>query len=296
MTAASLYLPVRVAALLLGMILLASAASPGARPASAASCQRVRRARAPRITAAQRRAIRGRHRAASPAEIAAWQRQTPPPLVLRPVGSSERFTLVPDDDAGTFSAAALGLAEQAFAYRVDGTTRAIHPRLLALVYETVRHFRVPYVHLVSGVRSGRPSSRHAQGRAIDMSLPGISDARLAAWLRPRGFVGVGIYPTSGFVHLDVRGRSYFWRDLSGPSERSRERPMLAPSCARYDRLARARGVEPVPDLHAGAADDGAEAEGDEVEAVTTDVIDGDAGGTDAGVAVLDAGGVDAGTP
>lgn len=186
---------------------------------------------------------------------------TPPPLVLRPVGAPTPFTLTPiDATAGSFDDAALAIARDALAYRVDGSTHDIHPRLLALVYAAVRHFRVPYVHVISGYRSGNPSSRHGQGRAIDLVLPGVTDTRLAAWLRPQGFVGVGIYPTSGFVHLDVRARSYFWRDASGPSERNRERPILRALGPRYDRAARARGVEPIPDLAEAGPELEAEAE------------------------------------
>jgi hypothetical protein len=34
-------------------------------------------------------------------------------------------------------------------------------------------------------------------------------------------VGVGFYPTSGFVHLDVRkGPSFYWVDRSGPGKPS----------------------------------------------------------------------------
>ncbi|MEZ4248989.1 MAG: hypothetical protein R3B99_12185 [Polyangiales bacterium] len=47
---------------------------------------------------------------------------------------------------------------------------------------------------------------------------------------PRGF-GVGYYPNSSFVHFDVRRRSAYWVDRSGPGE--------APEYVR-DRAARER--------------------------------------------------------
>lgn len=177
----------------------------------------------------------------------AWSRADPPPLVLVPVGRAERVALVPTSRRGGFDDAALARARAALAAR-SGATHDVHPRLLEILYRAVLHFRAPYVHVISGYRdSARPTSRHAQGRAIDFVLPGVSDRRLAAWLRPQGFVGVGIYPTSGFVHLDVRARSYFWRDASGPGQPNRERPMLLHLAARYDAAARLRGEEPVPD-------------------------------------------------
>jgi uncharacterized protein YcbK (DUF882 family) len=210
----------------------------------------------PRITAAQRRQIRRWHVRAPPAEIQVWSRRDPQPVVFRPIASRDRFELVPTAD-GSFDADALGRAELAFAYREDGSHRPVHPRLLELVHRAVRHFHAPYVYVISGYRSGNPRSRHAQGRAIDLVLPGVPDRRLAAYLRPQGFVGVGIYPTSGFVHLDVRARSYFWSDASGPGQRNRERRILRTLGPRFDRIARNLGAEPVPDLE--------EAEDDELE-------------------------------
>ena len=34
-------------------------------------------------------------------------------------------------------------------------------------------------------------------------VPGVKDEEVAKYARQTGFVGVGIYPTSGFVHVDV---------------------------------------------------------------------------------------------
>ena len=60
-----------------------------------------------------------------------------------------------------------------------------------------------------------------------------------------GFAGVGIYPVSGFVHVDVRERSYFWVDTSGPGKRSRVRGILADLAAKSDSQAIARGEHSV---------------------------------------------------
>lgn len=236
----------------------------------------VRRRFVPRLTAAQRRQIRRWHARATRAEIQVWSRRDPLPIVFRALTARDRFELVPDDAYGTFSGEALERAEQALAYREDGSHHAIHPRLLQLVHRAVRHFRAPWVWVISGYRGGNPRSRHAQGRAIDLVLPGVPDRRLAAYLRPQGFVGVGIYPTSGFVHLDVRARSYFWSDSSGPDQSNRERRILPTMGPRFDRIARNLGAEPVPDLVEATDDEELEAELEEGGApiaadLTTDV-------------------------
>ncbi|GEM_PF-836886 len=230
-------------------LLLAAVPGPSAEADRGVTCQRrgrARRVRRPRLTAAQRRAIRRRHARAPRTAIAAWLAHEPPPLVLRPVRGGSH-TLAPAGPEGGFEEAALALAAAALAHPDDGAEHPIEPRLVELVYDAVRHFRAPWVHVISGYRPGSATSRHAHGRAIDFVLPGVSDRRLAAWARRQGFVGVGIYPVSGFVHLDVRERSYFWTDSSGPSEANRERPVLRREWARADRDARRRGVEPTSD-------------------------------------------------
>lgn len=239
--------------------------------ARAARARATRRRVAPRITAAQRRQIRRWHVRAPRAEIQVWSRRDPQPIVFRPIASRDRFELVPGPD-GTFDAEALDRAELAFAYREDGSHRPVHPRLLQLVHRAVRHFHAPYVYVISGYRSGNPRSRHAQGRAIDLVLPGVPDRRLAAYLRPQGYVGVGIYPTSGFVHLDVRARSYFWSDASGPGQRNRERRILRTLGPRFDRIAHNLGAEPVPDIE-DAEDDELEESLDEAVAESIDAED-----------------------
>ena len=239
------------------------------------SCQHARRhprgrtarsgRRAPRrvrLTAAQRRMIRRWHRAPDRAARRAWSAQDPRPVVLAPIHGGPRTRLVPADDEGTFDAASMAQVALALASR-EGSTHPIHPRLVSLVQRAVQHFEAPYVHVVSGYREGNPSSRHGQGRAIDLVLPGVSDRRLATYLRTLGFVGVGIYPVSGFVHLDVRARSHFWSDGSGPSEGHRERPILGALAARMDAAARHRGEFVVPDVaHRSALEPGEAGEED----------------------------------
>lgn len=253
----------------------AEIAGPGADPV--ASCQRTRtrrRPRRPRLSAAQRRAIRRRHERAPRSVVAAWLRHDPPPLVLRPV-RGEVGSLTPASSEGGFDTVALAAAARALAHHEDGSEHPIEPRLIELVYQAARHFRAPYVIVISGYRPGRASSRHAHGRAIDLVLPGVPDRRLASWARRLGYVGVGIYPVSGFVHLDVRERSYFWSDASGPGEPHRERAILRTTWARADRDARRAGFEPTSDepirvareaerqrLTAAGADPDAELEGE----------------------------------
>ena len=57
-----------------------------------------------------------------------------------------------------------------------------------------------------------------KGLACDFRVEGVKTTELRDYLR-KAFdkVGVGYYPNSTFVHLDVRkDRSAFWIDYSGP--------------------------------------------------------------------------------
>ncbi|MFK5065634.1 hypothetical protein, partial [Klebsiella pneumoniae] len=60
--------------------------------------------------------------------------------------------------------------------------------------------------------------------------------------------GVGVYPASGFVHVDVRERSYFWLDSSAPGKRNRERGVHSDLAQRADAAALARGEHGLPSL------------------------------------------------
>jgi hypothetical protein len=169
-----------------------------------------------------------------------------PPLVLSPIGAhgGERVTLIPSTDAGGFSEEQQAQAARAFSPLGRKKPHPISPRLLDLVYRAMRHFDAPLVHLISGYRADRAGSRHTQGRAIDMVLPGISNEELAAYVRKFGFVGVGVYPKSGFVHLDVRDSSFFWLDQSLPNERCKPEPTLMGEAKAMDQHARDRGEQP----------------------------------------------------
>jgi uncharacterized protein YcbK (DUF882 family) len=100
------------------------------------------------------------------------------------------------------------------------------PRLMKLLYQTGHHWPGRRLEVVSGYRhpsvAKNPHSPHMQGLACDFRVEGVKTADLRDYLR-RSFdkVGVGYYPNSSFVHLDVRkDRSAFWIDYSGPGERA----------------------------------------------------------------------------
>ena len=99
----------------------------------------------------------------------------------------------------------------------------INERLIWHLYMVAQHFDAP-IEIVSGFRKEeRKTSRHKQGRAVDFRVKGVDPKTVWAFCKRFHPVGVGYYPTSRFVHLDVRKRTHYWIDDSGPGEEPRYR-------------------------------------------------------------------------
>ncbi len=187
-------------------------------------------------------ASRGWH-AATTSKTAPLDASGRPMLVLQALNMPDRATLTVNSNRGGFSAQELDRAAHVLRESYSGNEHPIDPRVLDLVYRIAVHFSAHEVRVISGYRTPKPGSHsnHGRGRAIDLVVPGTSDDEVAKFARDQGFVGVGVYPTSGFVHIDVRDRSYFWVDYSGPGKRNRARGILADLAAKSDARAVARG-------------------------------------------------------
>ena len=171
-----------------------------------------------------------------------------PMLTLTTINRGDTFSLPADGDDGGFSSADLDRTAHLLR-AAGGDEHPLDTRTLALVYRIQPHFAVPEIRVISGYRVPKPGSRsnHGKGRAVDMVVPGVPDEEVARFAREMGFVGVGVYPTSQFVHVDVRPRSYFWVDFSGPRMKNRERGILGDLATKSDAAAAARGqpsIEP----------------------------------------------------
>jgi uncharacterized protein YcbK (DUF882 family) len=173
-----------------------------------------------------------------------------PLLVLYSINTRDRVEMEAASDRGGFAASDLDRAAFVLREPSSGNEHPIEPRLVDLAYRLEVHFAAQEIRVISGYRTPRRrgGSNHGKGRALDVVVPGTSDAEVAQFARQLGFVGVGIYPTSGFVHLDVRDRSYFWSDASGPGRRNRARGILGDVAKDSDQKAFARGEHPTPPL------------------------------------------------
>ncbi len=95
-------------------------------------------------------------------------------------------------------------------------------RLIEMLARISDHFGGRVIHVVSGFRHAggytRETSQHTHGNALDIRIDGVPNTELRDYVRTFERVGVGYYPRSTFVHVDVRARSAYWVDWSRPGE------------------------------------------------------------------------------
>jgi len=202
-------------------------------------------------------ASRGWH-AVPPGKTAPVDAHGRPLLVLQGLNIPDHVELTARSDRGGFSAEDLDRAAHVMRDH-SGNEHPVDPRLVDMVYRLQTHFHAHEIRIISGYRTphGGATSNHGKGRAMDLVVPGASDEEVAKLAREEGFTGVGVYPVSGFVHVDVRERSYFWVDMSGPGKRNRTRGILADVAAKSDAQAMARGERSVGPFHVGSDVDAA---------------------------------------
>jgi uncharacterized protein YcbK (DUF882 family) len=136
---------------------------------------------------------------------------------------------------GSFDDAALAKLDELWRCPFTGEVRAVRTQLYEQLSRFYDHFGQKRIELVSGFRfAERDSSRHHHASAMDIRIPGISVRQMYKYAESLdlGDMGIGIYPVSGFIHVDYRApgeRSYRWTDYSGNSARSRTQRARKPT-------------------------------------------------------------------
>jgi LysM repeat protein len=104
-----------------------------------------------------------------------------------------------------------------------GKTKRIDSRLVKMIAQVSDVFGGRRIRVVSGYREHSHSSRsrHPEGKALDFSIHGVPNWAIRDYLREQPRLGVGFYPNSSFVHLDVRSKASYWVDMSAPGEAPR---------------------------------------------------------------------------
>lgn len=122
---------------------------------------------------------------------------------------------------GSFDEASLAKLDDMFRCVRTGEVRAVRRELYEQLSRIYDHFEGKEIQLVSGFRfAERNSSRHYHASAMDIRIPGVSINAMYKYAESLdvGGMGLGIYPTSQFIHVDFRAPgepSYRWTDYSG---------------------------------------------------------------------------------
>jgi len=127
---------------------------------------------------------------------------------------------------GSFDDAALAKLDDLWRDTRGGEVRAVRAELYEHLSRICDHYAGQRVDLVSGFRfHERDSSRHFHASAMDIRIKDVSIRDLYDFAETLdvgkdtdGALGIGIYPTSQFIHVDFRAPgepSFRWTDWSG---------------------------------------------------------------------------------
>ncbi len=106
--------------------------------------------------------------------------------------------------------------------RIAEGVRRLHPGLLRRLQRIGDAFEGHAIELMSGYRPGSAvTSRHHHARALDLAVEGVDREAVRDLVASFAGTGVGWYPNSVFVHVDVRERPAYWVDVSRPGEAPR---------------------------------------------------------------------------
>jgi len=149
------------------------------------------------------------------------RRMPPPPSgnlhLYRPVEDETLKVNIFNPD-GSYNVDAITVASHMLRCRRTDTEKPMEPRLLAILSHVFDHFGERRIDIVSGYRNQRKTtSYHFKATAADIRISGVPAARLKAFVETldAGGMGIGIYPVTGFVHIDVRPPpSYRWVDYA----------------------------------------------------------------------------------
>jgi uncharacterized protein YcbK (DUF882 family) len=120
------------------------------------------------------------------------------------------------------ASAPAGFRHTLYSWRT-GKESDIDPRLVATLIQVSDTFGGRTIRIASGYRehSFAKESKHLNGEACDFAVEGVPNEALRDYLLTLKSVGVGYYPNSSFVHLDVRAEKMTWVDTSAPGDAPR---------------------------------------------------------------------------
>lgn len=153
------------------------------------------------------------------AEIAAADARRPTGkkghFVVRSVNTGEEVEVRLDLASGEVEAPSYRSLRHLMRCQRTGAETPMDPRLIELLYRIAQRTR-QRIEIVSGFRAPMFSlatlSYHTRGMAADIRVPGMTPLMVRDLARAMGVKGIGYYPVSQFVHVDVRDEPQEWTD------------------------------------------------------------------------------------
>jgi uncharacterized protein YcbK (DUF882 family) len=152
----------------------------------------------------------------------AMRAKTPGVVHITRLATSEDFVIRVSSRRGHVAPVAQKTFERVMR-STSGLTHPPDPRLVALLGTVSNHFGSRRIEVISGYRPYSSTqytahSNHNIGHALDFRVVGVPNEVLRDYCKTLHNVGVGYYPNSTFVHLDVRESPATWIDYSKPGE------------------------------------------------------------------------------
>lgn len=138
-------------------------------------------------------------------------------LHLNVLGTGETLKVNIYNEDGSYNIESLKAVSQLLRCKRTDDVKDIEPRLMTVLSHVYDHYQKP-IEIVSAYRNQqRVTSFHYQASASDIRVPGVQPKKLRDFVDSldAGGMGVGLYPRSKFVHVDVRPLpSFRWIDYS----------------------------------------------------------------------------------
>jgi uncharacterized protein YcbK (DUF882 family) len=137
------------------------------------------------------------------------------------VNNGEKLEVVLDLGTGEMEEKSYRALRRIMRCQRTGAETPIDPRLIELLH-TIARRTGQKIMLVSGFRAPMFStaklSYHTRGMAADIRIPGMTPLMVRDLVIGMGVKGVGYYPVSQFVHIDVRDEKAYWIDSGAARE------------------------------------------------------------------------------
>jgi uncharacterized protein YcbK (DUF882 family) len=136
-------------------------------------------------------------------------------VVLHLVNTGEEVDVRLDLASGEVEPSSYRALRRLMRCQRTGAETPLDPRLIELLYRISQRTHTK-IEIVSGFRAPMFSlatlSYHTRGMAADIRIPGMTPLMVRDLARSMGVKGIGYYPVSQFVHVDVRDEKQEWTD------------------------------------------------------------------------------------